>query len=595
MKIWGKECGDYLLIKENTVYIGALSNNYFFSGILENNSLSDPIGMLHCKKILCYPAETDFESIPEEIIRGVQSDTLLLIQSENTNDVLGIIDHDTVTEWFCRLMQGKIEVMLQEEAKYLTPSDQLDIERPSEIDYFKTIANLKRLEIFNKDLNVCFENAPNALDVCDSDGNTLRVNKNFEDIVGVKREAVLGRNVRDLEAESIYKPSVASLVLKEKRKISVVQKIINNKDVIVTGVPIYDENGNLFRVMTDAIDLNELSALHSYMENRNNFSILESHDPQQIVCESKSMKEIFMVLDKIKDVDSTILLTGESGVGKGVIAHYIHNKSKRSKETMIELNCGAIPEALLESELLGYEAGAFTGASKSGKPGLIELAHNGTLFLDEIGEMSLSMQVKLLQVIQEKKITRVGGVRPIEIDVRIIAASNRNLKEMVDSKEFRLDLFYRLNVINIHIPPLRERVEDIRSGVTYFLEKYNRKYHKNVAIDDNVVKQLERNDWEGNMRQLENYIERSVVMNASNIFDIDNTEEKSLSSYSYPVSNSSGPLDANASLDQILQSVEKEIFNKAYQKYKSSYRVAQDLQISQTTAFRKLKRYVADF
>ncbi len=244
--------------------------------------------------------------------------------------------------------------------------------------------------------------------------------------------------------------------------------------------------------------------------------ILSSSDIEGIVGKSKAIVEISSMIKKIAPTSATVLLTGESGVGKEVFAKAIHYYSSRASKPFIKINCAAIPEDLLESELFGYEKGAFTGATKT-KKGKFELANGGTIFLDEIGDMPISLQAKLLRVLQEKEIERLGGSSPIKIDVRIIAATNKDLEKMVYEGTFREDLYYRLNVISIHIPPLRERKEDIPLLVYYFLEKFNKEYNKNLTIADSLMEKLIQYDWPGNIRQLQNTIERMVILSKDNI------------------------------------------------------------------------------
>lgn len=248
----------------------------------------------------------------------------------------------------------------------------------------------------------------------------------------------------------------------------------------------------------------------SYLEKQINMLISKS-GIDGIIGKSKQILEIIDTIKKISNTSATVLLTGESGVGKEIFAKAIHNLSERSNKSFIKINCAAIPENLLESELFGYEKGAFTGANST-KKGKFELANGGTIFLDEIGDMPLLLQAKILRVLQEKEIERLGSTKPISIDVRIIAATNKNLEKMVYEGTFREDLYYRLNVISIHIPPLRERKEDIPLLIYYFLEKFNKMYGKNLTISKELLEYLQNYDWPGNVRQLQNTIERMVIL-----------------------------------------------------------------------------------
>ena len=293
------------------------------------------------------------------------------------------------------------------------------------------------------------------------------------------------------------------------------------------------------------------------------------------------MQDIIYIADLVKNTESTILIGGETGVGKSMLARYIHNTGNRKDKKMIEINCGAIPPALLESELFGYAGGAFTGANKNGKPGLIELCEGGSILLDEISELPLSLQVKLLHFLQNKKITRVGGTEDILVNVRVIAATNKNLEALVEKGEFRQDLYYRLNIVPMIIPPLRERKDDIMPAVDYFIDKYTKLYGKNLPVNQKCIDYFTNSQWKGNLRELENYIERLVV--TEGLVDIDNS---SLFVTEYSTENNSEVTDTAA-----LNALEKEMILSAYKKYGSSYKVAKALGISQSTAYRKIKKY----
>jgi transcriptional regulator with PAS, ATPase and Fis domain len=301
------------------------------------------------------------------------------------------------------------------------------------------------------------------------------------------------------------------------------------------------------------------------------------------------MRHIYDLATWVGQVDSTVLILGESGVGKEVIAHTIVRSSDRRDEPFIKVNCGAIPENLLESELFGYEKGSFTGADRKGKPGMFELAHKGTLLLDEVAEIPLNLQVKLLRAIQEQEIMRVGGTKPIKLEVRIIAATNKNLDERVKNGEFREDLFYRLNVIPITVPPLRDRKEDIPPLIEHFLRRYNDKYKLSKTISPQVIERLVNYDWPGNVRELQNIVERMVVL----------TREDGISLINIPPQIK--PLvekeryfhvdvaDVIPLKDALFQ-VEKKLIIKALQKYGTTRRAAEALGVDQSTVVRKYQR-----
>lgn len=432
----------------------------------------------------------------------------------------------------------------------------------------------------SKELNDIFECCHSSMFVADSDGKTLRINKAFEKMVKLDRKDVIGRNVADFEEQGMFRPSVCLLTLKEKREVSVLQEIHNTKGMAVTGEPVFDENGEIYRVVTNAVSVDYVKSLETYLTESKKKENKE-YNLTKIIGKSKQMLEIIGLADTVKDTESNILITGETGVGKGILANYIHETGNRRKYKIVHINCGAIPENLLESELFGYESGAFSGADKKGKQGLIELSHKGTIFLDEISELPILLQVKLLHFIQSKKITRIGGTKEIAIDVRIIAATNKSLLEEIENGQFRLDLFYRLNVIPIYIPPLRERKEDIRLLAEYFIEYFKEKYKKEISISDEIMGQLAEKDWKGNIRELENYIERLVVTNQSEKY-LEATEKQDEKEIKIK----------KISLEKSINEVEKSIVLEAYEKYRSSYKVAEILGVSQATAYRKIKKYL---
>jgi transcriptional regulator with PAS, ATPase and Fis domain len=298
---------------------------------------------------------------------------------------------------------------------------------------------------------------------------------------------------------------------------------------------------------------------------------------------------------KAAETDCTVLITGETGTGKSIIARYIHAASVRKNKRMIEMNCSSIPEALFESELFGYESGAFTGAKVGGKPGFLELANGGTLLLDEIGDLALPLQAKLLQVLQDKRITRVGGLKEIEIDVRFIAATNRPLINLINTGSFRADLYYRLNLFPIHIVPLRERLEDIPVLIDYFLQIFNIKYGKQTHFSDKLIKAMHEWPWPGNVRQLEYFIERMVILHNNEIGSDDILREgEGISKNKWPEERKDAAVLIRKimPLQDALNETERQLFMLAAEKGHGSYEIAKLLNTSQTNAFRKIKKYL---
>lgn len=437
--------------------------------------------------------------------------------------------------------------------------------------------------------------------VTDGQGITLRVNKSFEENSGVPIAGILGKSVYDLEREGIFKPSVARLVLEQRSKMTVLQEYQNNKKVLVTGTPVIDGNGSIFRVIINTRDTLKLNLLKSELEEIENLKerycqeLLElqvgQNSAKNIIAKSKSMQQLLHMARKVAEVDSTVLLLGETGVGKGLLAKFIHDNSARKNKIFVTINCGAIPENLLESELFGYEPGAFTGADRKGKVGKIELAANGTLFLDEIGDLSPALQVKLLHVLQEGTITRIGGTKDILLNVHFLAATNRSLLRMVKEGSFREDLYYRLNVLPMEIPPLRKRVEDIEPLTLKFLEKFNQKYRTEKKFSPYAMGFLQNYHWPGNVRELENLVERVVIVVNDDVVEPHHLPETiqmanlTLGNYKDSVLLNTQPLQ------KVLDDVERRVLEKLYHRVKNTYKIAEILKINQSTVVRKLKKH----
>jgi DNA-binding NtrC family response regulator len=310
-----------------------------------------------------------------------------------------------------------------------------------------------------------------------------------------------------------------------------------------------------------------------------------------IVSDHYKMQAIFELVEKVSDSDSTILIYGESGTGKELIARAIHYNSYRQDKPLIPINCGAIPEELLESELFGYEKGAFTGATAS-RTGRFELAHGGTLFLDEIGEMSPALQVKLLRVLQEREFERVGGTRTIKIDVRIIAATNKDLEMMVDNQQFREDLFYRLNVIPIMLPPLRERQSDIPLLTTYFIERFNAEKKRHIeGVAPEALDRLYNYHWPGNVRELENVIERITILKGEGMITMHDLPEKLSRRFANGVVPNVDVPDEGLDFDTVVQNFEKQLLTKALEKTQGvKSKAAELLHMNRTTLVEKVKK-----
>lgn len=448
----------------------------------------------------------------------------------------------------------------------------------------------------NRALDAIIENSYDGIYITDQDGITLYTNSAIERITGIPKEYYIGKSVDQLIKRGILNASVTHKVVKLRRTVSVVQDNFAGKETLITGSPVFNAEGEIEQVVTNIRDLSDLNELMHELTKANELNNQYKQEIEKlrkitskdgVVFVSDKMKMIYEIAERISDIDATVLILGETGVGKDVLARNIYNRSIRSKKgDFIKINCGAIPADLLESELFGYEGGAFTGANQKGKPGMFELAESGILFLDEVGELPLQLQVKLLRALQEREIQRIGGTKPKKIDVRIIAATNRNLSEMVKSGDFREDLFYRLNVIPITIPPLRERREDILALTDLFLTKANEQYKFSKEIDSRLKEYFYQHDWPGNVRELINIVERLVVLTDGRILSINDLPEEY-----QPENRNQTNLKATLTLKEAVERAEKEILTKAAQTYQTTYEIAEALESSQATIVRKLKKY----
>ncbi len=435
--------------------------------------------------------------------------------------------------------------------------------------------------------------------ISDGRGKVLWVNPGFETCYGVAIGNALGRNIAELEEEGFFKPAIIPMVIERKEKITMVQKTHEDKDILVTATPIFNTDGSIKLVVSYSRDITEMTQLekkYSKMRQRVEKYTAELHELRkgassgtEIIGQSKQMEKVTGIINRIADLDANVLLLGESGVGKSMFAKVIHKWSSRSGGPFIDINCAAIPENLLESELFGYEKGSFTGAGPKGKVGLMELADGGTLLLDEISEIPISLQAKLLTAIQEKKITRVGGTKPVNVDFRLIAASNRQLDQYAADGRFRMDLYYRLNVVNITIPPLRERKEDIIPLLEYFSAQFRKKYGLDRNFSPQAMEMLTEYPWPGNVRELANITERLIVTSSSDTIGAGDLPEEISRRKRIPEETS---LEDIVSLNDEVEKLESELIRRAYEKYRTTTGVAAALGISQPTAFRKIEKYI---
>ncbi|EPC8421853.1 PAS domain-containing protein [Bacillus wiedmannii] len=440
------------------------------------------------------------------------------------------------------------------------------------------------------DLQDVFEYAFDEIFVTDEKGIVVRVNSTCERHYQLAAKELVGKHVKELQKDGIFYPSATLEVIEKKRPIELVQTTKSGEYLHVRTRPVFDNEGNLRRVISYSRDLTELYQLRQKVEEMDNQlktykkELRETYEHEGLIFKSIAMQKIVETIKKVSVVDSTVLVLGETGVGKSRLVRHLHEVSNRKNESFHEINCAALPTNLIESELFGYSGGSFTGANREGKKGLLESAHRGTLFLDEIGEMPLEIQAKLLQVLQEKTFRPIGGRELKKVDVRIVAATNRDLSMMVKQGTFRKDLYYRLNVIPILIPPLRERTEDILPLIYHYLQQFNEKYGRNVKLAPSTLQMFVGYPWEGNNREIENVIER-IVITADDIVTIEDL----------PIAMQESTVEQSGqSLYKMLEEVERNIILKAYKTYGSSYKVAEFLKISQSAATRKIKKLIEE-
>ncbi len=438
--------------------------------------------------------------------------------------------------------------------------------------------------------------------IMDGEGVVLKVNPAAEKMIGIKSSEFVGKNIGALIEKGIMDQSLTLHILKSKRPITKLLHVVKtDKYVMSTGMPVFDKDGNIVLVVVNELDITTLKHLQGQLEElrvvadkyKDELSDLHLVDFEAhgIISESKEMKQVLNVALKLARFDvSNILILGESGTGKGLIAQFIHKNGKRKDKPFIQVNCAALPESLLEAELFGFEKGSFTGANSKGKIGLFEMAQNGTILLDEIGDMPLSLQSKLLKCLDDHEIMHIGGLKPIKINCTIVAATNRDLKDRVEKKKFRKDLFHRLNAFCIELPPLRERPEDIVALSNFFLDKYNRRYGLRKRLTLKAIHSLQMYDFPGNVRELKNILNQSVVIHEGRMLDEilpGDTGDLPEKAVWHP------PLETGekVNLSEMVGSFEKNILFHAIRQHKTTRKIAAYLGTSQSKVARMLKKY----
>lgn len=452
----------------------------------------------------------------------------------------------------------------------------------------ETVKELDFARNLNSDLKALFTSADEQIIVIDKKGEIIRVSSTFiQSFWGVeKAEEIIGKNIQEFVERNIFQPDVFQLCIKKQDKVTAIQES-GNMRVWSVATPVY-KDGELERVVVLSKEIIQNNSTVTSVDQSNDLFTFKSIENKRLIFRSNKIENLVTQLTRAAKMNSTILIEGETGVGKELFAHKVHEESMRNDQPLIRINCGAIPEQLMESELFGYEKGAFTGADQKGKIGYFELAHNGTIFLDEIGELPLNMQVKLLRVLQEREITRIGGTHPISVDVRIIAATNRNLRELVQEGEFREDLYYRLNVIPFTIPPLRKRKEDVFPLAVYFLEQQKKIYNIKKSFTPEAIKVLETYDWPGNIRELQNIIERLLIFSDEEWIK---REDVLMTLYGSEEQRKQQDIIVLGlmPLKEAVKEVEKQLIELGMREYNTAAELSKKLEISPATLSRRMK------
>lgn len=446
-----------------------------------------------------------------------------------------------------------------------------------------------------------FNHLKDGIFIADHTGVALWINDTSTRQMGAPRSKVIGKHVTELENNGLFTPSVTKLVLEKKETVTKVQTS-KDRQYLATGYLVNIRGEDTKYILVQVKDITETvrasfklekaeALIQKYWEELQQIKESQNEKVKNsfIIGKSKKHEEMLDLISRVATVDATILLQGETGVGKSMIAKEIHQRSNRPDKPFIQINCGAIPETLLESELFGYKKGAFTGASSGGKIGLVEKADGGTLFLDEIGELPITLQPKLLQLLQNKSFIPIGSTDVKKVDVRIITATNQDLLQMVKEKRFREDLYYRLNVISVQIPALRERKDDILPLIYHYFDLFKAKYRKTSTLSNKLIEYLQNYSWPGNIRELENMVERLVVTAKSNEIETSALSDKVLEE-GHHKEGSYSTLKGQ-SLPNYLASIEKRIIEEAIKEHQSTRKAAQALGLTQSSLMRRLGKY----
>jgi len=432
--------------------------------------------------------------------------------------------------------------------------------------------------------------------VSDQNAITVYINDAYLKLRGISSENVMNKSIYDiLKSGDVFKHSIIPEIIRTKGKVTATGTDIfgdgKEFNAYATGKPVFDQEGNVKLAVVSIFDTNKMKLRYDEFKEKSNreaairITNKDNNFKNAMIGTNESMKSIRKTIDRVAATDATVLITGESGVGKESVADRVYYLSRRRDCPYIKVNCTAIPDNLLESELFGYERGSFTGANPKGKIGLFEMANNGTILLDEIGDLPIELQTKLLRVIQQKEIMKIGSNKPINIDVRIIAATNANLRDKIHDGTFREDLYYRLSVVPINVPPLRQRKDDIEKLTKYFFNDFCNRYNRPLKMTNEFMDVLKIYDWPGNVREMQNIIEYLVICSENNCLDLNKFYE--VVGKNIVIEND----ESNEGLYDSLIFYEKNLIVRALKETGGVRKAANKLKVNPSTISRKAKRY----
>ncbi len=446
------------------------------------------------------------------------------------------------------------------------------------------------LRDFDKDEFIrLIDNVYDEICIWDAEWHLIYANKIFYRHYNIRPEELLDKNVEELSLKRrLWYPTCVPETFTEKKPFIQRQRTITGIDIVTVSVPVFDDNDNV-RYIVQSVregekELNkELTPIRPEENN-------DEANERRVIYKSHEMKRTIEYAGTIARTEAPILILGETGTGKSYIARYIHEHSSRRGKPFVVVNMASLSPSVIESELFGYKRGAFTGADSKGKKGLFEAANGGTLFLDEMGDFPYELQSKLLNVIQEEEFIPVGGTESVKLDVRLICATNCDLVKMIEAGKFRRDLYHRINMLEITIPPLRRRKDDIPVLTDYFLDIFNRKYDKQVRLSESVRDIFMKYSWTGNVRELSNVVERGVITSEHDIMDNSRLPDSFFSMDN--IKSSEGCIFEKMSFDAVIEEYEGRIIRRAYEQYPSSRKLAEALKLSQSTASRLIRKYI---